>query len=202
MQHTTAFAMLTDPGRVRRGNEDACAANPAVCAYVVCDGIGGAAAGEVASHMGAETFLDRIAHGHHPTSTADIEDAVRAANDAVYHHSLQSPKLNGMGTTLVALVFETLPGGNRAEPPHANIVHVGDSRCYRWRNNELVALTEDHSLVEEQFRAGRITREEADQAPYRNVITRAVGSGPPIVPKPAIETYATLAPATSTCTCL
>jgi protein phosphatase len=189
MPQIATFAMLTDPGRVRRGNEDACAADLALGAFVVCDGIGGAAAGEVASHMAAETFLDHIAHGHLPASPADLEDAVLAANDAVYRHSLQSLDLNGMGTTLVALVFESLPGSESTEPPHANIVHIGDSRCYRWRAGELHRLTEDHSLVEEQFRAGHLTRAEADQAPWRNIITRAVGSSEHV--EPVIETHRT-----------
>ncbi|MBN9615075.1 MAG: serine/threonine protein phosphatase [Acidobacteriales bacterium 59-55] len=168
-------AMLSHPGLVRRGNEDACAAAPEAGAFVVCDGMGGAAAGEVASRLAAETFLARLTEAAADNGSlaahteARLGAAVNAANQAVYRQSRRSPKLAGMGTTLVAL----------AAPDAANaiwITHVGDSRCYRLRHGHLQQLTNDHSLVAEQLRAGQITPTQAACSPMRNYITRAIGS--------------------------
>lgn len=177
--------MLSHPGLVRRGNEDACAASLEDGAFVVCDGMGGAAAGEVASNLAAETFLTYITS---PTTHADdatspqarLCAAIRAANQAVYQHSRQSSKLAGMGTTLVALLA---PARNeRAEDPVLWLAHVGDSRCYRLRDGHLQQLTHDHSLVGEQLRAGQITAAQAVVSPMRNIITRAIGSRPGVAP--------------------
>jgi protein phosphatase len=167
--------MLSHPGLVRRGNEDACAAAPEAGAFVVCDGMGGAAAGEVASHLAAETFLARVTQ---PTANGNraaqpevrLVAAVNAANQAVYQRSCRSPQLSGMGTTLVALLA---PTGNADT---LWLAHVGDSRCYRLRCGHLQQLTSDHSLVEEQLRAGQITPAQAARSPMRNLITRAIGS--------------------------
>ena len=167
--------MLSHPGLVRRGNEDACAADPDAGAFVVCDGMGGAAAGEVASRLAAETFLARITQ---PTANSNraaqpevrLAAAVNAANQAVYQRSCRSPQLSGMGTTLVALLA---PAGNADT---LWLAHVGDSRCYRLRCGHLQQLTSDHSLVEEQLRAGQITPAQAARSPMRNLITRAIGS--------------------------
>jgi len=167
--------MLSHPGLVRRGNEDACAADPDAGAFVVCDGMGGAAAGEVASRLAAETFLARITQ---PTVSgnraaqpeARLAAAVSAANQAVHQQSRRRPQLSGMGTTLVALLA---PAGNADT---LWLAHVGDSRCYRLRRGHLQQLTSDHSLVEEQLRAGQITPAQAARSPMRNLITRAIGS--------------------------
>ena len=172
------FAMLSHPGRVRKGNEDACAAEPAVGAFVVCDGMGGAAAGEVASCLATEAWLRSLRASKQPVSagaTAEIrlERAVQAANHAVYKHSHSGPGLRGMGTTLVGLLLERNSGDDRAI---LTLVHVGDSRCYLWRDGSLTQITQDHSLVEEQVRLGEITALEAASHPMRNIITRAVGS--------------------------
>jgi serine/threonine protein phosphatase PrpC len=189
--------MLSHRGRVRQGNEDACAASPEAGVFVVCDGMGGAAAGEVASHLAADTFLSHLAPV--PPSSAQprakpqtrLCAAINAANTAVYQQSRHSPQLAGMGTTLVALMHAPVPngsgsGGRRSAPSHINsrvsdpptvwLVHVGDSRCYRRRKGRLEQLTEDHSLVEEQLRAGQITAAQAAKSPMRNLITRAIGS--------------------------
>jgi len=182
------YAMLSHRGKVRRGNEDACAADPAIGAFVVCDGMGGAAGGEVASHLAADTFLAHIAPptpGNPPPRAPTrpqtrLNAAVQAANQAVYQQARQSPQLAGMGTTLVALLHaptaDSHPNSRASDPATLWIVHVGDSRCYRRRRGYLEQLTCDHSLVEEQLRAGQITPEQAAQSPMRNLITRAVGS--------------------------
>jgi len=190
------FAMLSHPGRVRNANEDACAALPTLGAFVVCDGMGGAAAGDLASRLATETFLETLrlhpprASRRIPPKPASItprngnpypaghphtrlHEAVRAANQAVYRHSRTSPGLHGMGTTLVALLFDD---------SCLWVAHIGDSRCYRLRHGNLHALTEDHSLVQEQVRAGIISRAQAAQSPIRNIITRAIGSQPAVEP--------------------
>ncbi|MEO6911558.1 MAG: Stp1/IreP family PP2C-type Ser/Thr phosphatase [Edaphobacter sp.] len=172
------YAMLSHPGLVRSGNEDACAASPEVGAFVVCDGIGGAAAGEVASHLAAETFLAHLAP---PASNGSLSAqpetrlaaAINAANQAVYRQSRRSRHLSGMGTTLVALL-----AARTADAPALWLAHVGDSRCYRLRRGHLQQLTNDHSLVGEQLRAGQITPAQAARSPIRNLITRAIGSEP------------------------
>jgi protein phosphatase len=180
-------AMLSHRGLVRRGNEDSCAACIDAGAFVVCDGMGGAAAGEVASRLAAETFLDYLrqpaADGAPATSEARLAAAVCAANQAVYRYSRQSPRFAGMGTTLVALLAPALNGhgngaanGNGAAGDALWLANVGDSRCYRLRAGHLEQLTHDHSFVEEQLRAGQITAAQAALSPLRNIITRSIGS--------------------------
>ncbi|WP_348266958.1 protein phosphatase 2C domain-containing protein [Edaphobacter paludis] len=180
------YAMLSHPGLVRRGNEDACAASLESGAFVVCDGMGGAAAGEVASHLAAKTFLSYLTspttNGNHAASPqARLCAAIHAANQAVYQHSRQSSRLAGMGTTLVALLAPVR--NERSEDPVLWLAHVGDSRCYRLRHGHLQQLTHDHSLVGEQLRAGQITPAQAVVSPMRNIITRAIGSRPGVVPE-------------------
>lgn len=193
------YAMLSDRGRVRHGNEDACAASPEAGVYVVCDGMGGAAAGEIASHLAAETLLE-----HLPKVTPNgkvsekpqvrLSAAIGAANQAVYRQSRQSAWLAGMGTTLVALLHTPVANGSKSgarraansrstDPATLWVAHVGDSRCYRRRRGRLELLTVDHSLVEEQVRAGQITAKQAAESPMRNLITRAVGSQATVEPE-------------------
>lgn len=173
-----SFAMLSHPGRVRKGNEDVCAASPEHGLFVVCDGMGGAAAGEVASALATETFLKALTPGDEEsprTATPDVQlhAAIQAANQAVYLHSHTEPGMRGMGTTLVALLFQPAADKMRSS---LTLAHVGDSRCYLFRGGTLTQLTADHSLVEEQVRMGEITPLQAVVHPMRNIITRAVGS--------------------------
>lgn len=183
--------MLSDRGQVRRQNEDACAAAPLFKVFVVCDGMGGAAGGEVASHLAAEAFVSYLSQngvedGLPPSRVRSrVNSAVQVANRAVYQQSVKASHLSGMGTTLVGLLHlpskvngSLSPGQNieQSSRPSLWLVHVGDSRCYRWRSRNLEQLTVDHSLVEEQVRAGQITPAQALESPMRNVITRAVGT--------------------------
>jgi protein phosphatase len=163
-------AGATDRGRVRRTNEDFFVIRPEAGVFVVCDGMGGAAAGETASHLAAETAAASLSAAKR--GPAAIGEAVRAANAAVYERARQDLRLEGMGTTLVALLLSER---------RAWLGHVGDSRCYRWRTGTLARLTQDHSLVEEQIRIGRMTREQARRSPMQNVITRAVGTRAEVV---------------------
>ena len=178
-------AMLSDPGRKRKNNEDACAASPEHGVFVVCDGMGGAAAGEVASRVAAQTFLKSLAPAkdqvvHRQAPDVRLELAIHAANKAVFEHSRRSPQLHGMGTTLVGLLLEVSPA--TVDHPSLTLAHVGDSRCYRYRDGVLERLTNDHSLVEEQRQLGELSADEAETHPMRNIITRAVGSHAIVTP--------------------
>jgi protein phosphatase len=178
---TCTFAMRSDRGRVRHVNQDACAALPEYGAFVVCDGVGGAAAGEVASHFASKVFLNRLKQPPAATDPPSAESAagspqegrlrqsVAAANQAVFERARKLRVLRGMATTLVGALWES-------GPRTLWIAHVGDSRAYLLRRGALQLLTQDHSLVEEQLRAGLITTAQAEASPIRNVITRAIGS--------------------------
>lgn len=161
---------VTDCGRVRRANEDCFVIYPEAGVFVVCDGMGGAAAGETASRLAAETAAAAMRSA--PRTPEAMRDAVLQANTVVYERARNDRRLEGMGTTLVAMMVDTTT---------AWVAHVGDSRCYRWRQGKLDLLTNDHSLVEEQIRIGRMTREEAQRSPMQNVITRAVGTRDDVV---------------------
>jgi protein phosphatase len=206
---TCIFAMLSHRGRVRHSNQDACAALPEHGAYVICDGMGGAAGGEVASHLATEAFLNSLAHPatHRSAPKADpnpdpagpdcpppeiyppshphtrLHQAVCAANHAVFQRAQKSRALRGMGTTLVALLWEEVSVSHNLW-----LAHVGDSRCYVFRRGALQLLTRDHSLVEEQVRAGLMNRTQAAFSPIRNIITRAIGSQPSVQPEIAAHT--------------
>ncbi|HEX3663116.1 MAG TPA: Stp1/IreP family PP2C-type Ser/Thr phosphatase [Acidobacteriaceae bacterium] len=162
----------TSTGRVRTGNEDAFGFLPDHGIYVVCDGMGGAAGGEVASRLAVDTVLHRIAAENGAGSARDrIHEAITEANRTVLQRADREPGLYGMGTTLVALMV-----GQQPDPGKALIAHAGDSRCYLFRRGQLSLCTHDHSLVDEQMRLGTMTREEAERSPFRSVITRAIGT--------------------------
>jgi PPM family protein phosphatase len=162
-------AGATDQGRTRKTNEDAYGLSvnnrDSVCNFVVCDGMGGAAAGEVASRMAVDAMLEAMSRG--PLTRETFQQAVDVANHNVHRSAEQNPARAGMGTTLVAMATR----GERAW-----VAHVGDSRCYRFREGRLESLTRDHSLVDEQVRLGQLTPAQAETSPMRNVITRAVGT--------------------------
>lgn len=161
-----AAVMRTDVGRVRRQNEDAAWMDEARGLYAVADGMGGHLAGEVASAMAIET-LREMAAANDMASIATLRETVLAAHEKIRAHAEANPACSGMGTTLSAM----WRGGR-----YMYIAHVGDSRIYRLRGEELEQITQDHSLVEELVRARIITREEARSHPRRNVITRALGT--------------------------
>ena len=162
-------AALSDRGRKRPTNEDAFGFSVEHGVYVVCDGMGGAAAGEIASSLAVDEILKHLAKAREAGFSLPqlAEQAVCAANEAVYSRAQRNQRLQGMGTTLVALVVDER---------RAWVLNVGDSRCYRLRAGRLEQLTQDHSLVEEQVRMGRMTVAEASRSPLRNVITRALGT--------------------------
>ena len=168
-------AALTDRGRKRPSNEDAFGFSVEHGIYVVCDGMGGAAAGEIASSIAVDEILRHLASHREPGATLPelAQNAVAAANNAIYSRAERNPRLNGMGTTLVALVVEER---------RAWVLNVGDSRCYRLRESRLEQITLDHSLVEEQVRMGRMSQSEAVRSPLRNVITRALGTQTSVTP--------------------
>lgn len=167
-------AACTDTGAVRSNNEDAFSYCTEQGIFVVCDGMGGAAAGEVASHMAADCMVDMLCGDPPAKKRAAIEKAVAEANRRVFVRSQREAGLIGMGTTLVMAVVDE---------GSATLVHIGDSRCYLLRNGQLQRCTQDHSLVDEQLRLGQITEHEAEVSPYRNIITRAIGTHPTVEPE-------------------
>jgi protein phosphatase len=171
--HYTASA-LTDRGRKRPSNEDAFGLSVERGVFVVCDGMGGAAAGEVASTLAVAEMM-RLLTERAWTNPPPVEaaEAVAAANEEIFLRSQRNQKLSGMGTTLVALLVEER---------RAWMVNVGDSRGYRLRDSHLEQITLDHSLVEEQIRMGQMSRQEALRSPLKNVITRALGTQSVVTP--------------------
>ncbi len=152
----------TDTGRQRRDNED----NAFVRAplFVVADGMGGAQAGEVASKLAVEEFHEALPD--EGSAEQRLIDRIRAANRRIYDLSRTEHEHAGMGTTLTAVYLDD---------DHLAVAHVGDSRAYIFRDGELTRLTQDHSLVEELVRQGKLTEEQAAEHPQRSIITRALG---------------------------
>ena len=167
-------AAVSDRGRKRSTNEDAFGYSIEQGVFLVCDGMGGAAAGEVASSLAVDEMM-RVLTERTPEVPASlvIEQAVSVANQVIYSRAQSNSKLSGMGTTLVALV---------AEERRIQVLNIGDSRCYRLRASNMEQITQDHSLVEEQVRLGRMSEAEAVRSPLRNVITRALGTQSRVTP--------------------
>jgi PPM family protein phosphatase len=157
---------VTDPGKVRKNNEDSLLVGEGrdETLFAVADGIGGFEAGEVASSIATEALKEL-------EPLRPLEDAIREANRRILAAARGDEKLSGMGTTVVAMRF----GGTREEPT-AEISHVGDSRAYLLRGDDLKPVTEDHSLVAELVRSGDLTRAQASEHPQKNLITRALGA--------------------------
>jgi protein phosphatase len=160
----------TDTGRQRKGNEDAYFARSPL--FVVADGMGGAQAGEVASGTAVEVFQDGLPDGSDPVESR-LRSLVLEANARINALAQSDDALAGMGTTVTAAYV--------GEDELA-IAHVGDSRMYRLRDGGLERLTDDHTLVEELVRQGKLTPEEADHHPQRSIITRALGPEPGVEP--------------------
>jgi len=163
---------LTDKGRFRAENQDSfdiCLLEQGTLA-VVCDGMGGAAAGRLASDMASARFVAYARAALDAEGTESVEDILRlaadAANRAVFQAACENPDYDGMGSTLVAACFE----GRTAV-----FVNVGDSRAYRISKDGITQITKDHSLVQEMVDAGQLTPAQARRHPRRNIITRAIG---------------------------
>ncbi len=175
-----AYAGKTDVGRTRAHNEDSIAINEPLQLVALADGMGGYQAGEVASKIAIDVLTEEISVSklterdiakidpETGTSVAmrRLRSAIEKANNRICSVSREKEELDGMGTTIVAACFYD---------GRVGIAHVGDSRCYRFRDGSFEQLTRDHSLVQEQLEKGLITENEAHASPQKNLITRALG---------------------------
>lgn len=169
-------AARTDVGIVRSGNEDNYLMLADRGVFIVADGMGGHAAGEIASEMAVRIISREIGSLRglgEPEVTARLSGAIRTANDAIFSRTLAEHDKRGMGTTATVLVLQ---------PRRYFVGQVGDSRAYLLRSGSLVQLTTDHSYVQEQVDAGLLTPDQARVHPYSNVITRCVGAGLDVTP--------------------
>ena len=167
---------VTDRGCVREQNQDAFDARmltPDTALAVVCDGMGGARAGNIASTMAVSqivsAFQEQAPKGDPEAVHAALTGAAAQANKEIYHRSMSDPECRGMGTTVVAAW---------AAPDHAVLMNEGDSRAYHVRPDGIFLLTRDHSLVQQLLERGDITAEQARSHPQKNLITRALGVEP------------------------
>ena len=176
------FSFRVDPGRIRHNNEDAVLVDPARGLAVLADGMGGYNAGEVASRIAVAMISTEMRRQlAMPGAALDIaggerllaEQALRA-NRAIFEAAQRRPQYAGMGTTLVGALWHD---------GHVIVVHVGDSRLYRLRGPVLAQLTRDHSVLQEQIDRGLITPDQARDGRNRNLVTRAVGVEPDLVPE-------------------
>ena len=174
------FVNLSDTGRKRPHNEDSSIIDPEIGLALVADGMGGYKAGEVASAIAAKAILDvvrgesKISHSSDPSEGRAalspeallVRDSIIDANRHIFKTATEVPQCHGMGTTVVAVFFYNNT---------AIIAHVGDSRVYRYRDDELAQVTSDHSLVQELIDRGFFTPEEAEANTPKNLVTRALG---------------------------
>jgi protein phosphatase len=177
---TVVSAGTTDVGRKRTHNEDSFLVDDELQLYVVADGMGGHAGGGTASRIAVETIDREVRAASKARETAFrlrgplqesplpevLRSAVEKACMAIFNAAQDDPQLQGMGTTVIALLLKD---------NHALFAHVGDSRAYLVRGDLIQQISEDHSLVNEQIKAGMITPEEAKHSRYKNIITRSVG---------------------------
>jgi PPM family protein phosphatase len=178
-------AGLTDPGQVRKNNEDNYWVDQETGLLLVADGMGGHAAGEVASQMAVDVIREQVsrglttgqipAMGDLPMHLSDrahlLYSTVKMANEVIYTSAQERVEKKGMGTTLVSVLV-----GKK----NFAVAHVGDSRLYMMRDNKLRQVTRDHSLVAEQVAKGLLTPEQAEQSEMKNVLTRALGVAPEV----------------------
>ncbi len=173
------FWGLTDTGLVRSQNQDAYRMKQLdrnTLLAAVCDGMGGARSGNIASSLAIDVFVEEVIRSYKSTMTQEqleqlLVGAVKLANFTVYDQSRKVEDFSGMGTTLVAVL---LSGRNAA------VVNVGDSRCYRINDSGIRCITTDHSLVQMMLEQGELTAEEAKTYPGKNYITRAIGTEPTV----------------------
>jgi serine/threonine protein phosphatase PrpC len=174
-----AFAAATDTGCQRTNNEDSFGYNTDPHLYVVCDGVGGAQAGEVASNAAVRAFIESFeahalaARGAELPIESRVLHSIAEANRAVRELSATQPQFGNMGTTLVCACVDGA---------QAVIGNVGDSRAYLIRDGVCFQITQDHSLVEEQIQSGLLTQEMAETSSLRSVITRAIGMADTVQP--------------------
>ncbi len=185
MSFVIQAAGSTDIGLVRKNNEDNFGYDLRHGIFVVCDGMGGQQAGELASKIAVDTILEYYSQEQSTTDVggprfegvsqraANLATAIQLANQAIHEAGARDIHVQGMGSTIVAVAAE----GNLF-----SIANVGDSRIYLIRKNEVVQLTNDHSLVMEQVRRGLMTLEEAEQSKMQNVIVRALGTDDTVEP--------------------
>ena len=174
------FSALTDPGRTRDNNEDSVAFDDATHLGVLADGMGGYNAGEIASGMATafiKSELSRwLAEAGSQANLLQVRRAIEIcvdnANLSIFNSANSNAHYMGMGTTLVVGVFQ----GDKFL-----LGHIGDSRCYRLRARQLVQITRDHSLLQEQMDAGLITAAQAAVSPNKNLVTRALGVEPDVM---------------------
>ncbi len=178
------YAVGSDIGQMRKNNEDACLADLSLGIFAVADGMGGHASGEVASRMAIDLLQEALIEAGNENGSSFSEDktavlsspantlvkAIRRANQKIYQSSLENKEYRGMGTTLVALYL--------AQPPIA--ANVGDSRLYHLKGPTIEQVTEDHSLVWEQYKKGLISKEALSSSPYKNIVSRALGITPTV----------------------
>ena len=177
---------LTDTGIVRRKNEDAIGYDSALGIVVLADGMGGHRGGEIASNMTVDTIIHQLQQNIPEITPGEvdagsgfsmesicIQNAVVTANELVYKTAEENAEHKGMGTTIVVLQFYN---------NSFSLAHIGDSRCYRMRADKLEQITKDHSLLQELIDRGFYTPEEARNSMNRNLVTRALGIDPVVMP--------------------
>jgi PPM family protein phosphatase len=166
------YGSRSDQGRIRTSNEDSYAANLKTRTFLVADGMGGHAAGEIASQIAAST-IDETIKACEPGSQVEhlLQLAVQKANARVYETQKQKPECRGMGSTLTVLTFCD---------KHFYVAQVGDSRAYLFRNGALEQLTKDHSLVWPLYESGILSKDDISRHPQKNLITRSIGTHPEV----------------------
>ena len=186
LQNKITIMGLTDTGIVRTKNEDAIGFDSALGLVVLADGMGGHRGGEIASTMTVDTVIDKLQQSLPEITSGEIDeasgfsresiciqDAVVEANQLVYQASESNPDHKGMGTTIVVLQFYN---------NSLSLAHIGDSRCYRLRSGKFEQITKDHSLLQELIDRGFYTPEEARKSMNKNLVTRALGIDPVVMP--------------------